>query len=183
MLLEEKDQMLKKQEREFQNMLAEREREIMFLRQNIKEMEQLLEKQSQVQTELSAEDTLLMEHIDRKLLTESIELLCRVRKIPWEPMKETEDGVWQVGYPLYPDGLFDIFQMMETDRQYRRNMDKIRKQKLRFSEMSLSQIQTYLTYLCRGERFSEGVVAEAVEDGRLLKLLLRIQELVNPYSW
>lgn len=181
MLLEEKDKMLKNQEHAFLDILAGRDNEIRCLRQKNEELEQLLEKRAQEQSEFSPEDVRLMEQLDRKKLAESIELLCGVREIPWEPMKKTdESGAWQLGYPRYPEGIFEIFQLMESDVRYRPNMDKIRMQKLHISELSLSQIQTYLTYLERGERFCDGVIAEAVEDGRLLKLLLRLQDLVDP---
>lgn len=183
MLLEEQNKMSVKQKRAFERQIAERNCLITAQEHKIAELEALLAEQNRIRAELSPEDAQLLEQLDRKKLAESIELLRRVRKIPWEPMKGTESGVWQVGYPRYPEGIFDIFQLMESDPQYRRNMDKIRMQKLRISELSLSQIQTYLTFLHRGERFCDGTIAEAVNDGRLLTLLLRIQNLVNPHPW
>lgn len=183
MLQEEKDKALLNQAREFERQIAEKNCQITAQEHKIAELEALLAEQNRIRAELSPEDAQLLEQLDRKKLAESIELLCRVRKIPWEPMKETESGVWQLGYPRYPEGIFDIFQLMESDLRYRRNMDKIRMQKLRISELSLSQIRTYLTYLQRGERFCDGTIAEAVDDGRLLKLLLRIHDLINPYPW
>lgn len=126
---------------------------------------------------------LLAETIDREKLTEYIILLYQIREIQWQPPKQLENGVWQLGYPVYPKEIFPILHLMEPDYQYRDHLTQIRKQRLRFSELSLSQIQTYLTYLHRGERFCDGLIAEAVKHGTLLKLLLRIHDLINPYPW
>lgn len=126
---------------------------------------------------------LLAKSIDREKLAEYILQLYEIREIQWVPPKQMEDGVWQFGYPVYPKGIFPILHLMEPDYQYSDHLKQMKKQKLRFSELSLSQIQTYLTYLHRGERFCDGLIAEAVNHGTLLKLLLRIHDLINPYPW
>lgn len=126
---------------------------------------------------------LLAQSIDREKLGEYIELLYQIKRIEWLPAKQLENGVWQFGYPVYPKELFSILHIMEPDYEYPDHLKEMQRQKLRFSEFSLSQIQTYLTYLFRRERFCEGLIAEAVNHGTLLKLLLRIHDLMNPYPW
>lgn len=136
-----------------------------------------------MRNEQQKSEYLLAKSIDREKLAEYILQLYEIRQIQWVPPKQLEDGVWQFGYPVYPKELFPILHLMEPDYQYSDHIKQMKKQKLRFSELSLSQIQTYLTYLHRGERFCDGLIAEAVNHGTLLKLLLRIHDLINPYPW
>jgi len=126
----------------------------------------------------------LIDSIDRKKLREYIELLCRIRKIEWEPMQELEEGGWQIGYPKYPPELFEVFQVMKPDYQYDTNMREILDRRLLPTELSLAQIQTCLTWIDRGERFCDGIIAEKVNDGTLLKLLCRLEDLLlKQYRW
>ncbi len=126
----------------------------------------------------------LKDSIDRKKLREYIELLCRIRRIEWEPMRKIEEGRCQLGYPEYPPEIFEVFQVMEPDYQYDTNMRKILDRRLLPTELSLAQIQTCLTWICRGERFCDGMIAEKVNDGTLLKLFCRLEDLLlKQYRW
>ena len=44
-------------------------------------------------------------------------------------------------------------------------------------KMDILQIRTFLTLLSQRERFCDGVLGDAVEDGIILRLLLRIEVL------
>lgn len=139
--------------------------------------------ENDLRNEQQKAEYLLAKTIDREKLAEGIIQLQKIGQIQWVAPKQLEDGVWQFGYPVYPKELFLILHLMEPDYQYPDHLKQMKKQKLRFSDLSLSQIQTYLTYLHRGERFCDGLIAEAVNHGTLMKLLLRIHDLINPYPW
>lgn len=123
-----------------------------------------------------------MDTIDKDKLWNCIEMLCRIRKIEWTPAQavgKTEDGkdIMTFSYPNYPSELYEVFQLMEPDYQYVENMKSWPKG-LSVTDMSAEQIRTKLTALHRGERFCDGTIAAAVETGQLLKLLLRLDDLL-----
>lgn len=124
---------------------------------------------------------LILDNLDRIELKRFIDMLCQTRTINWNPMTQREDGVYTLGYPRYPDGLFDIFEFLGCSEKYRDHMETWPK-KLLPTDMDLWQIQTALTYLVRAERFCDGVIADAVEDGTILKLLLRLEDLLNAHQ-
>ena len=41
----------------------------------------------------------------------------------------------------------------------------------------MDELRTVITHYIRGERFCDGLIAGAVEDGTLLKVLMRVREL------
>lgn len=123
-------------------------------------------------------EEVLFNRIDREVLKNAIEILCTTRKIQWIYPESKEPGVYIMGYPDYPDGLYETLFLLDTDREYRHHFDAFPHDLLP-TEMSVSQIQTLLTYIGRAERFCDGVLAEYVEDGTLLKVLLRLDDLMN----
>ena len=125
--------------------------------------------------------TLVLNQLDRRELHERIDLLCRNRKIDWHPMEKRNDGVYVMGYPKYPDGLFDIVDFLGHDYNYRLTMEEWPKNLLP-TDMDIWQIQTALTFLARAERFCTGAIADAVDDGTLLKLLLRLDDILAAHK-
>lgn len=123
----------------------------------------------------------IFDHLDHRKLNHFIDLLCRNRKTEWHPMEKRNDGVYVMGYPRYPDGLFDIFDFLGHDYDYRFTMEDW-PENLLPTDMNLWQIQTALTYLARAERFCTGAIAGAMDDGTLLKLLLRLEDLLNAHE-
>ena len=86
-----------------------------------------------------------------------------------------------MGYPEYPEGVYDIFDFLGHDYNYRFTMEEW-PENLLPTDMDIWQIQTALTYLARAERFCDGVIAGAIDDGTLLKLLLRLDDILNAYK-
>lgn len=123
----------------------------------------------------------ILDHLDRRELEHFIDLLCRNRKAEWHPMEKRDDGVYMMGYPRYPDGLFAIFDFLGHDYDYRFTMEAW-PENLLPTDMDLWQIQTALTCLARAERFCTGAIAGAMDDGTLLKLLLRLEDLLNAHQ-
>ena len=115
---------------------------------------------------------------DREQLKQCIDLLCQNRKIQWHPMEEREDGVLILGYPEYPEDLYEAFCLLGSSRDYRTEMENWPKNLLP-TDMNVLQIRTALTYIQRAERFCEGIIAESVDNGTLLKLMLRLEDLMN----
>lgn len=123
----------------------------------------------------------ILDDLDRKELQKYIDLLCRNRKTQWHPMEERPSGVYAMGYPEYPEGLFGIFCLLGHDYDYRFTMENWPNNLLP-TDMDIWQIRTALTYLQRAERFCDGAIAGAMDDGTLLKLMLRLEDLLNAYK-
>lgn len=123
----------------------------------------------------------ILNSLDRKELYKYIDLLCRNRKTEWHPMEEQPNGVYVMGYPEYPEGLFDIFNLLGHDYYYRLEMEDW-PENLLPTDMDFWQIRTALTYIIRANRFCEGILAHAVDDGTLLKLMLRLEDLLNAHQ-
>jgi len=123
----------------------------------------------------------LLDGLDKKELQKYIDLLCRNRKINWHPMEKQANGIYAMGYPEYPEGLLDIFDLLGPDYDYRLETEEW-PENLLPTDMNIWQIRTALTYIIRANRFCEGIIAHAVDDGTLLKLMLRLEDLLNAYQ-
>lgn len=123
----------------------------------------------------------ILNSLDRKELYKYIDLLCRNRKTEWHPMEEQPNGVYVMGYPEYPEGLFDIFNLLGHDYEYRFAMEEW-PENLLPTDMDFWQIRTAITYLQRADRFCTGAIARAIDDGTLLKLLLRLEDLLDAHK-
>lgn len=125
-------------------------------------------------------DEAILRAIDREKLQAGIDVLCKIRKIEWTPAKE-DKGVLTFSYPIYPHELFCVFDILEPDYNYTENISAWKEQPIA-SEMTAGQIKTMLTWIERGERFCDGNIAGEVDSGRLLKLLLRLDDLLVKYQ-
>lgn len=125
-------------------------------------------------------DEAILRAIDREKLQAGIDVLCKIRKIEWTPAKE-DKGVLTFAYPIYPQELFCVFDILEPDYNYTENISAWKEQPIA-SEMTAGQIKTMLTWIERGERFCDGNIAGEVDSGRLLKLLLRLDDLLVKYQ-
>lgn len=122
-------------------------------------------------------DDLLLASIDEKMLWKCIEMLCKIRKIEWNT-PPSEGGVIHFAFPVYPEELWQIFNLMKPDIHFATNMEK-QPRRIVPSEMSVKQINTRLTWIQMGERFCDGNIAAEVENGNLLKMLLRLDDLLK----
>lgn len=127
------------------------------------------------------EDEEILSNLDRKKLWDHIEFLCSNRKIPWKEPEETEAGYIALGYPIYPEAVWDIFKLLKPDYDYRKHQNQW-PDGLQPTDMSASQIQTKLTSISRAERFCDGAIAGHIENGYLLKLLLRLDDLLKKHK-
>ena len=115
-------------------------------------------------------------------LDELIETVKNIEKVEWiggNIIGKTEDGkdITQWPYPIYPDGFYEsLYDLMELDQDYIENYEKL-DVPIDYENLSMDELRTVITHYIRGERFCDGLIAGAIEDGALLKILLRIREL------
>ena len=115
-------------------------------------------------------------------LDELIELVKNTETIKWgggNVIGMTEEGkdILEWPYPIYPDGLYEsLYGLMELDRNYIENYEKL-SVPIDYDNLSEEELRTVITHYVRGERFCDGLIAEAIEDGTLLKVLMRMKEL------
>ena len=115
-------------------------------------------------------------------LDELIETVKNIEKVEWiggNVIDKTEDGkdITQWPYPIYPDGFYEsLYDLMELDQDYIENYEKL-DVPIDYENLSMDELRTVITHYVRGERFCDGLIAGAIEDGALLKILLRIREL------
>ena len=96
----------------------------------------------------------------------------KTRKVEWKEPKKGEDGIIQLGFPLYDEEVNnwvnEFYRLKLVDYNYLENA-KIYKHK-KIEELSLEETLSYLTFIIRGERFSDGHIATYLEDGTIEKL-------------
>ena len=116
-----------------------------------------------------------------------IDLVKNTKKIEWgggNVIGKTEDGkdIRQWPYPIYPDGLFEsLCELIGTDKNYIENYEKLG-DPIDYGSLNIEELRTVITHYVRGERFCDGLLAGALEDGTLLKVLERIKELYDRNS-
>ncbi len=100
------------------------------------------------------------------------------RHVEWNYQKEGEP--LQLPFPLYDEEVFKWMKTMRDEKlliySYSSQMEDIREKEV--SSLSIDEILTYYTGLIKGERFCDGLIAEALEDGTLEALGNRLKELV-----
>lgn len=134
---------------------------------------QITEKQAMLRLEGQ-----ILDNLDREELHKYIELLCQNRQIGWGSEKEQSNLAFLQGDYHYPPDLYNIFGILGSDHEYRFHMATW-PENLLPTDMNLWQIRTALTYIVEEERFNEDIIAHAADDGTLLKLLLRLDDLLN----
>ena len=94
------------------------------------------------------------------------------RKIEWQKSIQRSDNVIVLGYPLYDkeveNWIKEFYRLTLTDFNYIENF-KIYKHK-KIEKLSLEETLSYITFIIRGERFCDGHIASALENGTIEKL-------------
>ena len=138
------------------------------------------DKQQEEKAVAETTDDDLLSSLNRKALKTAIESVKTVGKIQWKGGMGP-NGIMQIPYPDYPDEIWASFSILEPDTDYLDNYEKYCKSVLP-TEMNAHQIRTMLTLIERGERFCDGHVQRYLENNILLKLLLRLDDLVLAYD-
>lgn len=104
------------------------------------------------------------------------ELLIGGYSVQWTPSRMTSSGAWTMPYPQYDDVLMKALwaaqNIVGADDDYLASSERVRDVPL--GSVSGAELSTWFTYILRGERFSDGHIAQHIESGELLMLLERL---------
>lgn len=87
---------------------------------------------------------------------------------------------WEKGYPEYHPDVRAFFQQTSTfwnDYDYVQNMEGLNLEDV--ATFDLAQIKTVLTKVTRGERFHDGLWAQAVQSGLFVAIQERLTQLLE----
>ena len=91
------------------------------------------------------------------------------------------DGTTQFPYPIFSKNVSDwiaaLYDLNLTDKNYFANYVKIKDKPI--AELTRDEILTRMTFLIRAERFCDGTIEEALNDGTLEALSVRLQEITK----
>jgi len=92
--------------------------------------------------------------------------------------KEISENYFEMGYVSYHPEITSLFNYFSSNcKDYRKNIEKIKLKEI--SKLKLKEVDNYLTFIYRGERFSEGFISTFIDNGILLKLLNRLLEIFS----
>ena len=107
--------------------------------------------------------------------------MIKTQRSPWGGGLQ-QDGISQLPFPIYSQAVTDWIQAMYdldlTDKNYFENMEKIKGKPV--PELTRDEILTRMTFLIRAERFCDGTIEEALNDGTLEALSARLHEITRP---
>ena len=93
-----------------------------------------------------------------------------------------EDGTLQFPFPIYSKSICDwidaLYKLDLTDRDYFDHFEKIKDKPI--EELTRDEILTHMTFLVSGERFCDGTIEKALNDGILEALSVRLHEITKP---
>ncbi len=94
---------------------------------------------------------------------------------------ENSGGKTAMAYPVYSSEVKEWIQLFNelklADVNYTENYKAVRNKNI--STLTRDEILTYITFLIRTERFCEGCIADALNDGTFEKLCTRLHELTR----
>ena len=107
--------------------------------------------------------------------------VVKTQRSPWGGGLQ-QDGVSQLHYQVYSQAVTELikalYDMDLTDKNYVENMEKIKGKPV--PELTRDEILTRMTFLIRAERFCDGTIEEALNDGTLEALSVRLHEITKP---
>lgn len=121
----------------------------------------------------------LLASADGNALRIASDAVKNVTDTKWNLDRKT-NGVMEFPYPEYPNGMWSIASIFESDSEYLENYKQYCEGVLS-TEMNVRQIRTMLIYLVHGEKYCDGFINKYLENHYLLKLLLRPDDLLIDY--
>lgn len=103
----------------------------------------------------------------------------------WHPAYEQEGGVTAVGFPVYPDWLWEgiwdgIYLLDFLGVDYRRHYEEFRFiNEQEAGEFTLEQVVTWFVIFGNRERISEGLIGAGAQDGTIYLIANRLLELLQ----
>lgn len=98
------------------------------------------------------------------------------QKVEWEGIKENDDKSFSMPFPKYDKEVIDWIQAFHNlkllDHSYVENFNYLKDKNI--EELDFYEILSYLTYIIRGERFCDGLIASNLENGNIELLEKRL---------
>ena len=85
---------------------------------------------------------------------------------------QKEGNIVRLGHIQYDFCFYDLVKIIGPDYEYRQHIEAVKLKQI--AELTLSEITTYFTWLDRGERFCDGLIASYIDNGTVTQLLERI---------
>ena len=116
--------------------------------------------------------------------------VLRTRKVEWG-RGEQKSGVISLPFPIYGKEVDDwigmLYSLKLTDQNYLENYDAIQSRlgtegislKDSIAQLSRDEVLTVMTFIVRKERFCDGTIAHALEDGTLEALCVRLHAVTS----
>ena len=107
--------------------------------------------------------------------------MIKTQRSPWGGGLQP-DGISQLPFPIYSKEVTDwinaMYDLDLTDKNYFENMEKSKGKPI--PELTRDEILTRMTFLIRAERFCDGTIEDALNDGTLEALSVRLHEITKP---
>ncbi len=108
------------------------------------------------------------------------------QKVEWEEIKENDDKSFSMPFPNYDKEAIDWIEAFHSlkllDHNYVENFNYLKDKNI--EELDFYEILSYLTYIIRGEKFCDGLIASNLENGniellekRLFSYLIKFTEI------
>ena len=105
--------------------------------------------------------------------------VLKTRTVEWGGGKKQPDGSITWPFPIYGPEVDEWIRLMYelelTDHDYMEHFEAIKAKSV--EKMTRDEVLSYMTYLIRGERFCDGLIAGALRDGTLEALSVRLRQL------
>ena len=103
------------------------------------------------------------------------------RKVEWQKSKQRSNNVIDLGYPLYDkeveNWIEEFYRLKLTDFNYIENFEIYKHKEIK--KLSLEETLSYITFIIRGERFCDGHIASALENGTIEQLCNNIKKNIK----
>lgn len=106
--------------------------------------------------------------------------IIHTQKVEWSKGKN-KDNVITLSYPIYNDEVkawIDTFYSLDiADTDYIKNTEKLKLKQI--PDLTRDETLTRITAIIRAERFCDGTIAEALENGVLEELCVHLHEVAK----
>lgn len=103
------------------------------------------------------------------------------RKVEWQKSKQRSNNVIELGYPLYDkevgNWIEEFYRLKLTDFNYIENFEIYKHKEIK--KLSLEETLSYITFIIRGERFCDGHIASALENGTIEQLCNNLKKNIK----
>ena len=106
------------------------------------------------------------------------------QKVEWEGIKENDDNSFSMPFPKYDKAVIDwieaFYNLKLLDYNYVENFNYLKDKSI--EKMDFYESLSYLTYIIRGERFCDGLIASNLENGNIELLEKRLFSYLTEFT-